>query len=151
MQIISNIALISINETLIVQVLSFLLFLFIINRLMFRPLRSVMSERQKHIQKIQEDIAAAEKKVTSLFDQVKKKELEVKQEAFSQTKSLEESATRQVAEILSATSEKIAAQRQKAQKEVDAQIQEARNSLGKEAEILALNIMEQLLGRRLNQ
>jgi F-type H+-transporting ATPase subunit b len=151
MQIISNIALISINETLIVQVLSFLLFLFIINRLMFRPLRSVMSERQKHIQKIQEDIAAAEKKVTSLFDQVKKKELKVKQEAFSQTKSLEESATRQVAEILSATSEKIAAQRQKAQKEVDAQIQEARDSLGKEAEILALNIMEKLLGRRLNQ
>ena len=40
MQIISNIALISINETLVVQLISFLIFLFIINRIMFRPLRT---------------------------------------------------------------------------------------------------------------
>ena len=151
MQIISNIALISINETLIVQVLSFLFFLFIINRLMFRPLRSVMSERQEHIQKIQNDITAAEKKVGALFEQVKKKEAEVKKEAFSQTKELEQSATRQAAEIFSVTSETIAAQRQKAQREVDAQIQEARKSLDKESETLALKIMEKLLDRRLNQ
>ena len=45
MQIITNIALISINETLIVQLLSFLIFLFIINRVMIRPLRGVMSDR----------------------------------------------------------------------------------------------------------
>ncbi len=149
MQIISNIALISINETLIVQVISFLLFLFIINRLMFRPLRGVMAERQRHIQQIQEDIAAAEKKVDSLFEQVKRQELEVKKEAFTQAKELEQSATRQAAEIFAATSEKIAAQREKAQKEVDAQILEARKSLGKESQILALGIMEKLLDRRL--
>jgi len=151
MQIISNIALISINETLIVQVLSFLLFLFIINRLMFRPLRSVMSERQKHIQQLQDDIAAAEKKVESLFDQIKKKEAAVKKEAFSQTRQLEEAATRQAAEIFSTTSEKIADQREKAQREVDAQIKEARKFLNREAEMLALSIMEKLLERRLDR
>jgi F-type H+-transporting ATPase subunit b len=149
MQIISNIALISINETLIVQVISFLLFLFIINRIMFRPLRSAMSDRQRHIQQIEEDIASAQTKVASLSDQVKKKEVEVKKEAFSQTKQLEESATRQAAEIFTATSEKISAQRAKAQKEVDAQIMEARKFLVKESEILALSIMEKVLDRRL--
>ena len=34
MEIVSNIALISINETLVVQLVSFLLFVFIINRVM---------------------------------------------------------------------------------------------------------------------
>ena len=35
MQIVSNVALISINETLVVQLISFLIFLFVINRIMF--------------------------------------------------------------------------------------------------------------------
>ena len=116
---------------------------------MFRPLRSAMSDRQRHIQQIEEDIASAQTKVASLSDQVKKKEVEVKKEAFSQTKQLEESATRQATEIFTATSEKISAQRAKAQKEVDAQIMEARKFLVKESEILALSIMEKVLDRRL--
>jgi len=45
MQIVSNVALISINETMVVQLISFLIFLFVINRVMFRPLRESMHER----------------------------------------------------------------------------------------------------------
>ena len=41
MQIVSVEALLSINETLIFQLLSFLIFLFIIKRMMFRPLRGI--------------------------------------------------------------------------------------------------------------
>ncbi|OQY06422.1 MAG: hypothetical protein B6I22_05580 [Desulfobacteraceae bacterium 4572_123] len=61
MQIISNIALISINETLFIQLISFLIFLFIINRIMFRPLRRIIIERENHIEKINLDIIDAEK------------------------------------------------------------------------------------------
>ena len=61
MQIISNIALISINETLIVQLLSFLIFLFIINRVMIRPLRGVMSDREQHIVAIKSATVDAQK------------------------------------------------------------------------------------------
>ena len=49
MHIVSNIALISINETLIIQLVSFLIFLFLINRIMFRPLSHVMVERENHL------------------------------------------------------------------------------------------------------
>ena len=51
MEIISNIALITINETLIAQLLAFLIFMFVINRLMFKPLQGVMTERQGYIDK----------------------------------------------------------------------------------------------------
>ena len=37
MEIVSKIALITINETLVIQLVSFLIFLFVINRMMFRP------------------------------------------------------------------------------------------------------------------
>ena len=67
MQIISNIALISINETFIVQIISFLIFLYIINRIMFKPLRSIMADRQNHIKSIQQDIVTADNKLDDLY------------------------------------------------------------------------------------
>ncbi|MBT8369281.1 MAG: ATP synthase F0 subunit B, partial [Deltaproteobacteria bacterium] len=88
MQIISNIALISINETLIVQVISFLIFLFIINRIMFRPLLNVMDERKSHIDRIQQDIATAHSEYETLTDQIQARENDVRNEASEQRQQL---------------------------------------------------------------
>ena len=150
MQIISNIALISINETFIVQIISFLIFLYIINRIMFRPLRSVIADRENHIKSIQQDIVAAGHKLDALEDQIRSQESAVKLEAFAQKASLEEAGGRQADEIFAASREEIQAARDKARKEVDAQISEAKKHIKKESEILALSVMEKVLNRRLN-
>jgi len=150
MQIISNIALISINETLIVQVISFLIFLYIINRIMFRPLRSVMADRENHIKSIQQDIVTADHKLDALADQIRAQESAVKSEAFAQKTSLEEAGGRRADEILAATRKEIEAARDKAQKEVDAQIFEAKKFIKEESEALASSVMEKLLDRRLS-
>ena len=150
MQIISNIALISINETLIVQVISFLIFLYIINRVMFRPLRSVVAERQRHIEHIRQEIVAAGEKLESLTHQIEEQEATVKTEAFMQKKKLEEAGSRQADEIFVSTQKAIAAEKDKAKKNVDAQVLEAKKYIKKESETLALSIMEKVLDRRLN-
>ncbi|MGD9286375.1 MAG: ATP synthase F0 subunit B [Desulfobacterales bacterium] len=151
MQIISNIALISINETFIVQIISFLIFLYIMNRIMFRPLRSVMADRENHIKSIQQDIVAAGHKLDALADQIRSQESAVKAEAFAQKASLEEDGGRQADEIFSATREEIQAARDKAQKEVDAQIFEAKKHIKEESETLAVSVMEKVLNRRVNR
>ena len=89
MQIISNVALISINETLIFQIISFLIFLFIINRIMFRPLRKVKNERENYVETIQKDIVDAEKKFENLTVQIQVQEKAVRNEAFEQKERLE--------------------------------------------------------------
>ena len=150
MEIISNIALISINETLIVQVISFLIFLFIINRVMFRPLRSVVAERQSHIEHIRQDIVAAGKKFESLTNQIEEQEATVKMEAFTQKEKLEEAGSRLADEIFVSTQKTIAAEKDKALKEVDAQVLEAKKYFKRESETLALSIIEKVLDRRLN-
>ena len=149
MQIISNIALISINETLIVQVISFLIFLYIINRIMFRPLRSIVAERENHIKGIQKDIVTAENKLDSFTDQIKEQESAVKREAFAQKTKLEAAGGRQADEIYASTRKEIEAARDKAQKEVEAQVLEAKKYIKKESEALALSAMEKVLNRRL--
>ena len=148
MQIISNIALISINETLIVQVISFLIFLFIINRVMFRPLRSIVAERQSHIEHLRQDIVAAGKKFESLINQMEEQEAGVKMEAFMQKKKLEEAGNRQADEIFVSTRKAITAEKNKALMEVDAQVLEAKKYIKRESETLARSIIEKVLDRR---
>ena len=52
MEVVSTIGLITINETVIIELISFLIFLFLINRIMFRPLQDIMGEREAHIEDI---------------------------------------------------------------------------------------------------
>lgn len=150
MEIISTVALISINETLIFQVISFLIFLFIINRIMFRPLRRVMNERETYIEKVQKDIVAAESQFADLTSQILAQEDTVRDEAFKQRDQLEAAGSQQADEIMASTREEINALRAEAQKEVDARISAARKHVQKESEGLAKHIIETVLYRSQN-
>ena len=150
MQIISNIALISINETFIVQIISFLIFLYIINRIMFQPLRSIMADRENHIKSIQQDIVSADNKLDALSDQIRAHESAVKSEALAQKASLEAAGGRRADEIFTDTRKEIEAARESAQIEVDAQLIEAKKHIKEESEILMLSVMEKVLNRRLS-
>jgi len=149
MEIISNIALITINATLFHQLVAFLIFLFIINRIMFRPLRSVMAERDDVIEKIKLDTTNAGDTIERLCDELKERESRVRKEAFKVQNELEEKGKQESAEILKSTLQEIELLKDKNEANVNAQIMEARKALQKESDALALNIMEKLLDRRL--
>lgn len=149
MQIISNIALISINETLIVQLISFLIFLFIINRVMFRPLRRIMIERENHMEKINLDIVDAGKSFDRITDQIRQKETAVRAEAFGLSEKIRERGIEKSAKMLSEVRAEISKLQSNARVEADAQLARARKKLDAESEVLAVGIMEKVLERRL--
>ena len=149
MQIVSNIALLSINETLIVQMISFLIFLFVINRIMIRPLRDSMSDRVTHVEDIKQDIVNAEGKFKEVLEQIKQRDSALRQEAFAITDKLEEAGNQEAYELISATREEIASLKEQAVRDVDIQIQEAKKFIQKESETLSVTIMEKVLDRRL--
>jgi F-type H+-transporting ATPase subunit b len=147
MQIVSNIALISINETLIVQVISFLIFLFIINRIMFRPLRKVMDERKSHIDRIQQDIKEAQSAYETLTDQIQARENDIRNEAHQQRLQLTAKGQQQATDIIASTREEISTQQAAAEKQVDHQIAAAREHVQMEAEKLSKQIIATVLHR----
>jgi len=149
MQVVSNIALISINETLIVQLLSFLIFLFIINRLMFRPLRKAMNDRDTYIEEIRQGIFQSEQDVINYTSQIEEKKEAIRAEAFDSTKEMDRDGRHQAEGIIAVAEEEISALREKAMQEVDTQISVAKQEIEKEAMHLAVGIMEKVLERRL--
>ena len=149
MEIVSNIALITINATLFHQLIAFLIFVFIMNRIMFRPLQGVMSERESLIEKIKLDTTDAAQEFERLTDELNARELAAREGAQGVRNELEELGNREASEILESTRQEIESKKAKAEVEINGQILQAKKQLQKESETLAVNIMEKLLERRL--
>ena len=150
MQIISNIALISINETLVVQLISFLIFLFIINRIMIRPLRATMEERDNYTQMVREDILDSKREFEEILDESHQEEKEIRQAALQIVADMENLGNHEAQDIMGAAREEIAAMRKQTQNEIERLLAEAMTSVQKEAEALSVSIMEKILERKVS-
>ena len=141
--------LITVNETLFVQLFSFLIFLFIINRIMFRPLRNTMNKREHYLNDIKKDIDAADMELKNVTTLIKKGELALKKEAQELKKKLEDSGKQHATKEMEASREEITKLKESAETQINAQIEDARKQIKDEFEILSITIMEKILERRL--
>jgi F-type H+-transporting ATPase subunit b len=148
MKIIETIALITINETLIFQLLSFLLLLFILNRIMIRPLRRVMGEREALMDRISQDISSAEEAYQDLGRQIARQENAARSEAMTMRESIENSGKQTAAEVMDQAKAQISAIKTKAKQKIMAELEQARQEIEKEAPIISEHMIVSLLGRR---
>ena len=115
MEVVETIALITINETLIFQLLSFLLFLFIIHRIMIRPLNHAMQERDLLLKRLNGEIVDAGKQYDHICKQIERQEIEIRNEALKIRNEIETTGQQQATEMIARTKEEINAMKTKAQ------------------------------------
>ena len=147
MHIISNIALISINETMVVQLISFLIFLFIINRIMIRPLRATMAERENYIQMVRQDILDSKEDLDNMVYESRQEEKEIRRAASEVAAEMESLGKNEAIDIMGAARAEMAAQKKQTQDEIKSHLAEAMKSVQKEAQTLSVSIMEKILDR----
>ncbi len=151
MQVVSTIGLITINETIFIELISFLIFLFLINRIMFRPLRDIIHEREEHIDNITSSIEKSKNQLTEMNEQVRAQELTAIKEANQHKKSREEDGTIEANTVLEESRKEIQVIKQESQQFINSRISKARVEIKNESEKLAVLIMEKMLDRRLAQ
>jgi F-type H+-transporting ATPase subunit b len=149
MQIVENIALITINETILVQMVSFLIFLFIMNRLMFRPLRDVMADRDQNFQTMTSEIKKNKEQIQSLSDLIKQHEKKITQESLSIKLKFEEQAHREASQIITSVINEISEMHRKAMIDIKAKVEIAGQTMQEETRSLAVEIIEKILNRRI--
>jgi len=150
MEIISTISLININETLIVQLVSFLAFLFIINRVMFRPLQRTVDERDAYMREVRLEIEGSEKEIEKMTDDIRAQESAVRSQALELSRKIEDSGTEALDETIAAAREKIMARTEETRMVISDQLADAVKEVKTESESLADRIMEKLLDRELS-
>ena len=141
---------ISINATLFLQILHFLILIFILNRLMFRPTLKVINERAQFIEKTKEEIENIEVKTTELAEKCISMEKDARRNAGDERSKMNAEAKDVAEKLFQETKEEIAVIREKVDNDIKAQLGDAKTFLQREAEILADEITEKVIGRRID-
>ena len=150
MEIIATNALISINATFAVQLISFLIFLFIMNRIMFRPLRSTMEQRDIYIDHVKEEIRSGKEKLDRLAEELDAQRARVVREADRAARSLESEGDRRADELIEQARQQIIDLRGETEARVVDQVKQARKAIAEEVEAVTVAVMEKVLHRRLS-
>ena len=151
MEIIATNALISINETFLVQLVSFLIFLYIMNRIMFRPLLSTMEQRGEYIDSVKADILSGSQQLDQLASELDAQRARVISEADEIAHSLEAEGDRRASELITEARQQIMELRSETEARVNEQVTQARQAIAGEVEAVTVTVMEKVLQRRLSQ
>ena len=140
---------ISINATLVIQVIHFLILVYILNRLIFRPILRLMDERDGHIEKTKKRVDEALDKTEVLKESCVSRVHEARNDATRERTELRETGIAETKELLERFKEKTAVIRAETDKEAEKEIAMARPLMHDQVIVLAEGIIEKLLGRRL--
>jgi len=148
MEIIKTTALITINETLWVQLIFFLIFLFLINRVMFRPVRRNMADREVYFLNLRQDIHLLKEEIDALSDQADAEESQLRTTAQRAGEALHEEGHNEAKRLLDKALEEIRALQQEAEEQLEASLASARRQVDHESQELAESIIQQFQPRR---
>ncbi len=147
MEIIKTTALITINETLWVQMVCFLLFLFVINRVMFRPVRRRMADREAHFDGLKSEANQLNEEMKRLAALVASEEEAAKASASRMRADILASGQQEAVAILRRAREDIGQMREAAESRLAETMAEARKTIGAEARDLSATIIASILER----
>ena len=140
---------ISINATLVVQIIHFLILVFILNRLMIQPILKLMDERSSYIIKTRHEIATLELETEDFKKKFLSVQNKARTDAFQERDQLKLAGMNEVEKSLEESLEKVASMRKKADNEAEEEVSKTQPLLQNEANVLAEEIIERVIGRRI--
>jgi F-type H+-transporting ATPase subunit b len=148
MEIIKTTALITINETLWVQMIGFLIFLFLINRVMFRRVRRNIADREAHFDTLRQEILDLKEEMGGLLRQTEEEEQELRAAAWKVDKDLRQEGRREADTLISEALAEVNILQQDAEQRLKASLASARQQVEASAKELTASIIQHLVNRR---
>lgn len=139
---------INVNATIIHQIILFLVLIFILNRLMFRPIMNIIADRSRHIEDRAKQLANLKEETEELVNKCVSMERDARKEAGENSSQLRREANEFAEKLFSDTRDEVSEIKAAAVKEVEAKLKEAREALKIEAEKLADELTLKVVGRR---
>lgn len=151
MEIISADAFISINATFFVQLASFLLFIVVLNKIMVRPLKKIMSKRNEYIVKIQNKIDSSLNELNVILSNTEMEKNETINKSFIITSKMENDAKNEAKKIYKNAKSKVNFIQKKYDVERRHQITALKSDLYKDIDNITILVMEKIVDRRLTK
>jgi len=138
---------VSVNGSLIIQIINFLFLFFVLNLVLFKPVRKILLERREKISGLEGGIVKSSDEAVAQ-DQAYKEGLKMaRKKGLQQKEIFVEQASKEEKEIIDKINKKAQANLAEIRGKVAKESENARVALEKEVDVFAGAIAEKILGR----
>ncbi|HZE21441.1 MAG TPA: hypothetical protein VE082_05260 [Desulfobaccales bacterium] len=141
---------IAIDWTLYAQIINFLLLVFLLNVVLFRPIRNAIKDRQAKLLAQEAEINLLADQGRSLEDEIKEKLAAARREGAGARESLKQEGAQAEASLLEEVKHQVEVEWATVEKKIKADMTKARQSLKKESQTFAQLLATKILGRELS-
>ncbi len=141
---------IEIDWTLIAQIINFLVLVFVLNVVLFRPIRKALKDRQTKIAAQEAEVSSLEGQNVGIADQIKENLAEARRQGASQREGLRQDGVQAEASMLEKVKQEADAEWAKVEKKIKKDMAKARETLKAEAQGFAELLAAKILGRKLS-
>ena len=138
---------ISVDWSVLIQIVNFLFLIWVLNLILFKPIRNIIIQRKEKFSGLEADIetaqTTAEVQDQSFADGIK----EARSKGLKQKESLMQVAAEEEKELIGKINQKAQAELTKVREQIVREADDAREMLMKEVDSFAGSISEKILGR----
>ncbi len=141
---------IDIDWTLYAQIINFLLLVFLLNVVLFRPIRKALKDRQAKLLAQETEINALTDKGRSLEDEIKEELAAARRAGAGAREALKQEGAQAEATLLEEVKRQVELEWATVEKKIKADMAKARKSLQTQAQSFAQLLATKILGRELS-
>jgi F-type H+-transporting ATPase subunit b len=136
------------DYTLLIQIIIFLILIYILNILLYKPILSIIGRRKKQLEELENEINLFNESVDKRAAEYEEKLRAAKANASELKKEIISEGAEQAKKIVDTVRNEIPIMTQEFQQKMDIEIQAARQILGSQSRKLSLEIAQKVLGRQ---
>jgi len=138
---------VELNSTVWIQMANFLLLIFILNFLLYKPVLKIIEKRNKKIEKSNEEVMSLNETVERNIAEYEEKIRQAKADAAAQRDEIKEEGTEQGKMITGKVRDEISKKIGDFKSDMEKEVDEARGALRDQTRKIAGDISEKVLGR----
>jgi F-type H+-transporting ATPase subunit b len=141
---------ININITLLVQMANFLILLFLLNLVLYRPIRRIIQKRNQIIDDFTTTISSMTKSAQDAMDTFAQKIREARAQGAASVQMLKDEAHEAEAKLIAEKHQEAQTRIGQVRKQLESEIQETRGKLQAQVQAFSLAVAEKILGRSIS-
>jgi len=135
------------DYTIFIQIIAFLVLIYILNVLLYKPILSIINRRKKQLEELENEIKLFNESVDKRAAEYEEKLKSAKTNASELKKEIIKEGAEQAKKMVDAVRNEIPLMTQEFQQKMEKEIQKARQVLDSQSRKLSLEIAQKVLGR----
>jgi F-type H+-transporting ATPase subunit b len=138
---------ISVDYTFFIQMANFILLIFILNAILYKPIRKILIERKKKIQGYKEGIEGLQRDASESEETFQAKIGEAKTKGFQEKETLKQTGQEEEKQLISEINQKAQTELEAVRDQIAKDAEVARRGLQRDIKVFSAAIAEKILGR----